>query len=135
MCSFGNTIDSEIKGAKSAGRFKLELLIEDDAQGEATKATWTVSRETGEAKPSAKVAEAQRKAARDAEDDDKVFGFVRDLAMRGEHLTRRALRDHDEAPIAVNRVTAALDRLIDVGRLRLIGKEVHLPKATQGDRS
>jgi hypothetical protein len=134
VSAFGNTIDSEIKGARSAGRFKLELAVEDDAQGEAVKTTWTLNRETGEAKPSAKAAEAQRKAARDAEDDDKVFAFVRVLAMRGEHLSRRALREHDEAPIAVNRVTAALDRMID-GRLRLIGKDVHLPKVQQGDRS
>jgi len=60
------------------------------------------------------------KAEHAAADDEKVFGFVRELATRGEYLTRRALRDHDERPIAVNRVTRSLDRLIEVGRLRLV---------------
>ncbi|HET9621005.1 MAG TPA: AAA family ATPase [Kofleriaceae bacterium] len=130
---FRNTVDSEIKGARSAGRFALELKVEDDEQGEAVRATWTVTRDTGESKPSAKVAATAAKTARAEMDDDAVFAFVRELAMRGEHLTRRALRDHDARPLAVKRVTAALDRLIEVGRLRLVGNEVHLLEAAQGD--
>jgi hypothetical protein len=131
---FRNVVDSEIKGARSAGRFTLELKIDDDDQGEAVCAAWSVTREAGEVKPSAKAAASAAKTERDEMDDDRVFAFVREQAMRGEHLTRRGLRDHDGRPIAVNRMTAALDRLIEVGRLRLVGNEVHLPEARRADK-
>jgi hypothetical protein len=133
---FRNVVDSEIKGAQSTGRFMLELKIDDDDQGEAVRAAWSVTREAGAVKPSAKAAASAAKIARDEMDDDGVFAFVRGQAMRGEHLTRRALRDHDGRPIAVNRMTAALDRLIEVGRLRCgsFGNEVHLPEARRADK-
>jgi len=86
---FRNVVDSEIKGARSAGRFMLELKIDDDDQGEAVRAAWSVTRESGEVKPSAKAAASAAKTARDEMDDDGVFAFVREQAMRGEHLTRR----------------------------------------------
>ncbi|HEX7941567.1 MAG TPA: hypothetical protein VF488_07160, partial [Gemmatimonadaceae bacterium] len=35
--TFRNVVDSEIKGARSAGRFELSLAIEDDANGEAVR--------------------------------------------------------------------------------------------------
>jgi hypothetical protein len=126
-------VESEVKGARSAGRFGLSLVVTDDAGGEAVHADWTVSREGGEPKTSPKQA---AKAAQETSDDELVFRWVRKLAMRGEHFSRRALRDHDEAPIAVKRVTAALDRLIDnAGRLVQVGSKVHLPEPSKGDRS
>jgi len=129
--TFKNTVESEIKGARSAGIFTLALQIVDDDSGEAVCATWKVTREASAAKLSTRAEAEAAKAA----DDEKVFAFVRQLATRGEHLTRRALREHDERPIAVNRVTAALDRLIDAVRLRLVGSEVHLPEVPQEDKS
>lgn len=46
---FRNVAHSEVKGARSAGRFVLDLAIDDDNQGEAVSATLTASRdETGE---------------------------------------------------------------------------------------
>ncbi len=42
---FHNTVESEIKGARSAGTFELELRITDNENGEATSATWSVTRE------------------------------------------------------------------------------------------
>ncbi len=47
---FRNVVDSEIKGARSAGRFFLELEVEDDEQGEAIKASWSVTREEANAR-------------------------------------------------------------------------------------
>lgn len=41
---FRNTVHSEVKAARSAGTFELELRIRDDANGEAELATWRVSR-------------------------------------------------------------------------------------------
>ncbi|MCX5742626.1 MAG: AAA family ATPase [Proteobacteria bacterium] len=104
---FINTLDSEVKGARSAGRLTLELNVEDDAQGEAVRATWRVSRESK--KP---------KTAEQA-DDEAVLTFVRELANRGEYLTRTALREHEDKPakVGVKRTTAALGRLIDTQRL------------------
>jgi len=128
VSTFKNTVESEIKGARSAGIFKLELRIEDDSAGEAVRATWSVTRESGEAKLSAKAA---AKAKQETADDDKVFEFVRKLVMHGERLSKRKLRDHDEAPIPERRVREALDRLIDVGRLVLEGSAVVLPQPEQ----
>jgi len=42
---FTNTVTSQVKGAKSAGRFSIELEVTDDDQGEATDARWTFTRE------------------------------------------------------------------------------------------
>lgn len=41
---FINRIDSEVKAGRSAGAFNLTLDLEDDAQGQATDATWTITR-------------------------------------------------------------------------------------------
>lgn len=38
--TFANTVDSEVKSARSAGRFELELTVTDDEFGEAVRATW-----------------------------------------------------------------------------------------------
>jgi RecA-family ATPase len=116
-----DTVDSEIKGARSAGRFVLELKVEDDEQGEAVRATWAVTRD---APVSATQAKAKTEVA-----DDKVFDFVRDLAMRGIVLSRRALREHDEAPAGDKQMRASLDRLVELGRLVLDGGKVQVPGA------
>jgi hypothetical protein len=123
---FRNVVTSQIKGARSAGRFELELTVEDDANGEAVKATWSVSREKpGQAKQTAKQKAVEA-------DDAAALAFVRGLAMRGERLSRRALRDHDERPLPEKRLRDALDRLIDVGQLVLIGSLVSIPELKQG---
>lgn len=41
---FDLDVDSEIKGARSAGGFELELTVQDDEKGSATHAAWKVSR-------------------------------------------------------------------------------------------
>lgn len=128
---FTNTVESEIKGARSAGRFTLELRIDDDEAGEAVCARWTTKREERDPKPSKKAAAAAAKAKQDAADDDRAFAFVRTLALRGERLARRKLRDYDEAPLPDRRMRDALDRLIDVGRLVLEGPIVQIPQPEQ----
>src|ERR1700760_2656380 len=106
---FRNTVDSEINGARSAGRFVLELKVEDDEQGEAVRATWAVTREAPGSVTKAKIEVT----------DDKVFDFVRALAMRGIVHSRGALRDHGDAPIGDKSMRFALDRLIERDRLKL----------------
>jgi hypothetical protein len=117
VSTFKNTIESGVKGARSAGVFKLELRIEDDHAGEAVRATWAVTRDAPGSATKAKTGAA----------DDKVFEFVRDLAMRGIVLSRGALRDHDEAPLGDKSMRAALDRLIESGRLELQSAKVRIP--------
>lgn len=40
---FSNKVESEVKGARGAGRFQLTLTIEDDDNGEAIGASWSVA--------------------------------------------------------------------------------------------
>lgn len=120
VSTFKNTVQSEVKGARSAGKFVLELCIEDDAGGEAVRATWKYS----EDKPD------DTKKTKGSELDDKVFEFVRTLAMRGEVMSRRKLREHDEAPYADKVMRSSLDRLIDENRLYLDRADVRIPSPT-----
>jgi len=113
---FKTRVVSQVKGARSAGAFDLELRIVDNDQGEAISATWTFSR-----------ADFKKGPAKHQTDDDAVFTFVRELAMRGERLTRTALRTHDSRPIPERRLTAALDRLLDSSRLVLHDGRVTVP--------
>ena len=124
---FVNTVTSQIKGARSAGCFELELTVADDDQGEAVHASWKVRRDVNP--------KATAKQKQETDDDDKVITFVRVLAMRGEAGTRTWLREHDEAPIPVIRLRRALDRQIETGSLVLVGNLVRLPEPPQGDRS
>lgn len=104
---FRAAVTSQVKSGRSAGTFDLELRIIDDAEGSATSATWSFSR-----------ADFKRGPTKNA-DDEAVFTFVRDLAIRGEVLTRTGLRLHDSRPIADRRMIPTIDRLIECKRLAL----------------
>ena len=121
VAHFELEVDSEIKGARSAGRFALELSVQDDPDGAAVRATWAVTRDLQRSKTGA-LASA---------DDSAMFDLVRQLAIRGEHRSKTALRDHEECRVPDKRARAALERLIDTGRLELRGAAIHLP-APQG---
>lgn len=92
---FTNTVQAEVKGARSAGKFTLELRIEDDDAGEAVHAAWTVTHDD------------VGKDGQDAADDEAAFGFVRDLALQGVHLSARALRERAGRPIPEKRFVPA----------------------------
>lgn len=100
---FVNNVVTEVKGARAAGVFGLELRIEDDSQGEALAASWVV----------VDVEKAQANGSDlDAKDDQRVFERVRDLEIKGEQpLSRNGLRDAVPG-VADKRVRAALARLI-----------------------
>jgi 5S rRNA maturation endonuclease (ribonuclease M5) len=119
---FDLEIESQVKGAKSAGKFKTSLSVTDDDGGEAVRADWRHSRAAPGGNQTAK-------GAKDAADDDVVFEFVRTLAMRGEHHGRTALKEHDGAPIGQKRLVASLDRLLEAKRLRLMEGKVMLPES------
>lgn len=122
--TFQNVIVSEVKGARSAGRFVLELAIEDDSGGEAVCATWRYSRQGK--------SDIETQVQKDAK---VAWEFVRMLAMRGERCSVRQLRAHDElpAPLTDHRMRAALDLLLgqtEMGlpRLEKDGAKVVLPQ-------
>jgi hypothetical protein len=117
VTKFELAVESQVKGARSAGKFKLALTVTDDAGGEATCVDWRYSREAAKSKASAK----------EAAEDAKMFAFVRDLATRGLSLSKRVLRDHDECPLSQKKATASLDRLIDAERLMRNGASIVLP--------
>lgn len=121
---FTATVISQVKNARSAGAFGLELAIEDDPNGEAVNVRWIHSSEPPSAKKDSK-SEAKQRALDD--DAQSVLLFVRTLANRGEALSRRGLRDHDERPLAEKRFRVVLDDLIDAKRLRLRSGAVVLP--------
>jgi hypothetical protein len=116
--TFVNSVKSQIRDGRSAGQFQLELRIQDDSDGHAERAEWTFTREA---------APASKKAAAEALDDNAIEFFVRDLARRGEFLTRTKLREHDERPIPDHRTRDSLDRLIEKGRLVLRDGRVRIP--------
>jgi hypothetical protein len=91
---FRNTVESEIKGARSAGTFELSLDIEDDDQGAAV-ARWAFSREiTTRARGG-----LNQNADRIKDEDDSVIGFIRQLGKQGVSLTKTALRMHPDRPL------------------------------------
>jgi hypothetical protein len=118
---FTIAVDAEVKGARSAGHFEIKLAVEDDATGAAVGARWRVERNI------AQKARDTVKGAKERADDDAMFAFVRELAARGEVFSRRALRTHDACPVAERPASAALDRLIEAGRLGLVGSRVEVP--------
>lgn len=127
VANFTAGIVSQVKNARGAGSFGLELAITDDANGEAVRATWVHSTESPE-QP-----KQDARAKQQAEDDRSVVYFIRQLARRDEFHSRRVLRDHDERPIPEKRFRDAIDRLIEAGQLKLIGGKVHIPNNNQGD--
>lgn len=126
---FRATVVSQVKNARSAGAFGLELAIEDDPNGEAVNVRWIHLEEP----PDGKRNEQSCAKSRALEADDRTaLDFVRTLAMRGERHSRRGLRDHDERPIPEKRFRSAIERLIEAGQLGLVGSLVQLPEPKQG---
>ncbi len=78
---FKNRVESQVKGAKSAGFFDLELSIEDDAEGEAIRASWKFEK-TGKVDPAvAKKNDARANAQLERERTDRErWELVRALA-------------------------------------------------------
>jgi hypothetical protein len=109
---FTNAVTVEIKGARSAGAFTLELAIQDDKNGEAACAVWTLRR-SGASTPG---------ETQDTEDlEDATFEYVRNLINRGMRLTPTGYRGHKERPTSVpwKKVIPTIHVLIEKRRLRL----------------
>lgn len=129
--TFTNKVESEIKGARSAGVFSLELTVRDDKNGEATEASWKVIK----ALPSGAEFGALLggEPGEEQKQNDAMVTFVGKLAARGIRLNRTKLRDHAERPPEVphRKAIPTLDRVITLGRLRLIESFVRLPESQE----
>lgn len=110
---FTNTVTSQVKGARSAGRFHIELAVTDDEQGEAIEARWTYTREVGKASKSTNMA-----AIADA-DELAVIAFVREAGpmSRTELKTSKDLRI---ASVGQKRRVSIADRLVGSHVLKLL---------------
>jgi hypothetical protein len=114
--SFGATVISQVKNARSAGAFGLELAITDDENGEATCATWAFDCEARAFVPKSTVAQEQR-SSREAADDQKLFEYVKQQGQRGQFLSQAALRKVMAGGGSDYRARRALERLIKGSRL------------------
>lgn len=108
VCTFVNSVDVEIKGARGAGHFDLEIAIDDDACGEATRATWKVKRET-------LAAGDTPGTARDKADEQAILVAMQRETSAGRTYTRRQwrgaeLRELHKVP--EKRTSATIDRLL-----------------------
>lgn len=112
--NFQAGVVSQVKNARSAGAFGLDLAIEDDANGEALRASWSFS---SQAPQPAKTPAQDRKAERDASDDQKVFDYVRAKGKDGTFLTQKAIRAAISQGGSDWRARSALERLLRDKRL------------------
>ncbi len=123
VTTFSNVVASQVKGARSAGRFKITLTIGDNIAGEALTAQWAV--EPVEAKTPKKLAATppalSDTAVQKLKDDEAVLRWIRSLP---QPLSRTALRGHDGRPIGEKRTSQAVDRLIETGQCSLHGGRV-----------
>lgn len=110
---FAAGVVSQVKNARSAGAFGLELAITDDENGEAVRAQWVHSLE---APAQNKTPAQERRAENSAADDDKVLGWIHQKATAGEFLTQRAIRLMMPGN-SQYRVRRSIERLLKSGRL------------------
>lgn len=105
---FGCEVQSEVKGARSAGYFNLTLNVEDDAGGEAIRASWRYSKTAPESSAG---------SSRDAEDDAVVLERAQLATLNGRVTSERKLRDMCH-PVPDKRARVAISRLLSSGALR-----------------
>jgi hypothetical protein len=104
---FKNTIESEIKGARSAGVFKLDLEIEDDADGNAECATWTFARP----ETPFDLAEHQANVEKSIAEDRKVVEWVKGLAAQGIVLSKTSLKRRKDRPFPERKTLKLIEAL------------------------
>lgn len=106
---FKNTVESEIKGARSAGVFNLDLSITDDPEGNAERATWLFSRP----EPKADLDDHNAKVAASVAEMQAVKLWIKDLASKGIVLSKTALKRRDDRPYPERKTLQIIERLIN----------------------
>jgi hypothetical protein len=115
--TFRNAVTSEVKGARSAGRFGLELAVMDDTNGEAVRAVWRADMvQDGAGK------EKEKESAQNQADDQAVLGAILREAAKGRYKTTTGWREDDGRAlhkVAEKRVALAVRRLETTGLVTL----------------
>jgi hypothetical protein len=125
---FKNAVESEVKGARSAGYFDLTLSVEDDEHHEAVKAIWTVELSG---------TKEERKDRERSELEERVLAYVREnqngpVALNRTILKREVKGTDREKISAINYLIARGD-LMEITRPSLSGgKEKHIVSRETG---
>lgn len=123
--TFQAGVVSQVKNARSAGAFGLDLSIVDDENGEAIRANWAFS---SEAPRPNKTPTQERRDERDQKDDDKLFAFIKAKALGGEYFGLRALRQMaSSGDVSQYRVRNSLERLLKSKRVFVDNNNVRVP--------
>jgi hypothetical protein len=104
---FRNGVESQLRGARSAGRLEIELRVEDDENGEAVRAVYSVSRDV-----------AEKRASGDAKNDEakqRVLRAVREAEAGTPLRNKTAVRDAAGGNTRAN--GRAFDELIEAGQI------------------
>jgi hypothetical protein len=121
---FRARVTSQVKAGRSAGVFDLELAIEDDANGEAVRATWTYSRgdapTTGAPTTIAAIGAKAEKLAQQERDVREVIRLVQMLEGEGRYLSQTEIRDLHPCPVPVGQKARvkALKTALERGHIR-----------------
>lgn len=125
---FSARVSSQVKSARSVPPFDLRLTIEDDANGEAIRATWLYSRAESKADaPTRSEAKADAEAAMDAE----MLKCIAAKVAAGIFLTPTEYRDLTKAdgrPIPTKKIVASINRLREAKAIEMRLGRVHLPE-------
>lgn len=119
---FTNTVVSQVKGARSAGRFGIELSVTDNQHGEAVRAQWTYVRNPGGSKDKS-----------GSEKDRLMFEFIRSQLMRGVSASKTQFSQMPESPLGERYGRDAINRLVNSGRLADFRGKISMPTSTEND--
>lgn len=117
---FKNTVESEIKGARSAGTFALTLTVGDDENGEAITAKWDIER----------ISKAKKKEESEQEQSDKVAkiktAIIAKVRKLGDLATSRnaiagAMNSNRKATLRI------IADMLDADELVVRGKVITVP--------
>lgn len=122
--SLVNAVDSEIKGARSAGKFDLALVLEDDAEGRSCRATWHVKRD-GSSRIAGQVAADLAEAS-----VDRVVTALSLLELRRQKTTTEPLRK--ESRLGTRPFGDALNAAVTMGLVERLGQRRGYKLTTQG---
>ena len=123
--SFVAGVTSQVKNARSAGSFGLELSIRDDENGEAVSARWAFDSSAPQAEKAS--AAKEQRASRESADDQKLYDYIKEKGARGEFLSQRALRQIMAGGGSDYRARRAIERLLKAGRLFMYEDTIRYP--------
>ena len=135
VTEFTNIVTSQVKGARSAGKYKLALNVTDNEDGEAISARWMFERIGKSTNPIASSPAASTGntdvTSQLRTDAQLVLDFVR--AQLPARLNKTKLCTSKDRPVPEKRCRDAVDRLVATGQLTTTATgEITLPDVLPG---